>query len=137
MVIFSNVMIFKCMCMCSFISLIDISTSDLFPEFQIDISSCLSFSLKCLIHISNLRAQNGNPHLQSFPFQLIVTSSFQLFSLKSLGSLLTPFCHNPYSVCQEILLALSSKYIQNLAILHHFYYHNDISHYHPYLHKVH
>lgn len=74
--------------------------------------------LKCLIHISNLYVRNGSLHLQ-------------LFILNSFSSLLTPFCHNPYPISQQILLVLFLKYIQNLTILYHFYYqHTGISHYH-------
>ena len=98
-VILSSVMTFKCIYMHSFISLVYISTPDLFPAFQIDISTCLSSPFKCLIHISNLPAQNGSPHLQSclwidtnfiFPFTQskifrIITDSFLLETVSNMS----------------------------------------------------
>lgn len=57
---------------------------------------------------------------------------FYLLGPKVVSSLIFPsLTHTPYSIHQQILMILPSKYIQNMATFYHFYlYYFGLSHYH-------
>lgn len=108
------------------------SSEDLSLKLQASLSNYhLTSPLGCLIGLSNLHPKLSacDASLQSaLPTEILISvmvPSFQL--LRALESSLTVLFLS-HLICHKILLALPSKYIQNLTMSHHLHcYHSGLS----------